>query len=460
MRTGSEIKVGVITLLAIALLLVYTFSIREYRAGAATYAVCVIFDNARGLQRGDPVRMVGVKIGEVRTVEINPKRKAEVTLAVDGRYELYENYKFQIATAGLIQERFVEVVPGPPDPYSAKLKDGVSVDGVLTPDLADLVAAGSEVLENLNRTSHRLNVVLADQQILTGMKRALQSFSQAARAAADLATTTSALTQDSRPEILATLRGLRSAAADLQSMTAKLRGRLARGATIDDLEETTRQAREAAANAASVTAALADLISDPEVQQQFRATLSAVHDAAQSAKRVGTDLEVFSGELRQAAPAIPRVAREAEDVVETSAALRQRIKPPEINAAFDVLYSGDADRSFSSGRLDFQTTEERFLRIGVDDIGEESNVNFQIGDRQRRADIRYGLIRSCLGIGLDFGLPHETTLSLDVFDPNDLRVDILADVPFVLGRSDWSVLLGARDLGDEELFLGGIRLRR
>ena len=162
MRTGSEVRVGVITVLAILLMAAYVFYIRGYRAAADTYKVCVTFQDARGLQRGDPVRMVGVKIGEVATVEINMRLKADVTLTVDKRYELYENYRFQIATSGLIQERFVEVIPEPPNPYVEKMKDGSCVEGVLQPSLSDLVAVGAQVLDNLNRTSRSLNVVLTD----------------------------------------------------------------------------------------------------------------------------------------------------------------------------------------------------------------------------------------------------------------------------------------------------------
>jgi hypothetical protein len=49
---------------------------------------------------------------------------------------------------------------------------------------------------------------------------------------------------------------------------------------------------------------------------------------------------------------------------------------------------------------------------------------------------------------------------LDLFDPNNVRADVLADIPVVPGRSDWSILLGARDIGEEDLFVGGIRLTR
>ena len=453
MRTGAEIKVGIITLFAVALLLIFAFYIRGFRATAVTYKIDVTFDNARGLQRGDPVRMLGVKIGQVRSVEITPELKAQVTLSIDGQYELYDHYKFLIGTSGLIQERFVEVIPAPREPYTNKLTDGASVEGIVRPDLSDLMGAGSRLLDNLDRTSRRLNLVLGDQEILSGIRDALQSFSQ-------LAYTVSVLAEQSQPELLDTLSGIQSASADLKAVAAEVRGRLIEGGALDDFDETARRLREIAAKAERITGDLAALTSDPEVQQQIRSAITDVKDAAQSAKRVGADLETVSTKLREAAPAIPALAEEAREFAGTSAALRQRLQPPEIDAAFDVLYGPGADRSFSSARLDIGAGQDRFLRIGIDDIGEDSTVNIQLGEPQRRAVLRYGLVRSRLGIGADFDLPREIALSLDLFDPNALRADILVEVPFVQGRSGWSFLAGARDVGERPVYVGGIRLDR
>ena len=460
MRTGAELKVGIITLIAILLVAGYTFYIRGFRA-APSYRICVTFTDARGLQRGDPVRMSGVRIGEVASIAINPETlKADIFLAIDRKHILFEDYRFQIATTGLIQERFVEVIPAPANPYVEKLKEGACVEGIIQPGFSDLVAVGAEVLDNLNRTSRALNVVLTDQEILDGLRNALQAFTQAAKAASQLATTTSRFAASSEDEIVATLRVLGASARDVQTMTSQLRGRLAQGTMLDDLEQTLRHAREAAANADRAATALAQLTADPEVPRELRETISALHDAAQSAKKVGSDLEVFSGELREAAPVIPRVAREAGEIAGTAGSLRERLKPPQIDAAFDVVYSSKADRWFSSGRLDIETQPNRFLRLGLDDIGEQGNVNVQLAERDNGRTVRYGLVRSRLGVGLDFNLPRRTTLSLDIFDPNDLRADITADIPVVPGRADWSILLGARDIGYEELFIAGARLKK
>jgi phospholipid/cholesterol/gamma-HCH transport system substrate-binding protein len=459
MRAGAEIKVGIITVVAVALLAVYLFYLQGYRAAARTYTICVLFDNARGLQRGDPVRMVGVKIGEVALVRINDALKAEATLKIERKYDLYDNYQFQIATSGLIQERFVEVVPTDRTPWVVKLKPGVCVQGVLQPGLGELMVQGAQLLENLNRTSRGINVLLSEQQILRRVEDALDSFSAAADAAAKLAATTAQLAEQSQPSVLGTLRDLSAAAADMQSTASELRAKIS-GPMLTDLEHTMRAAGQTADNAERISASLANLVSDPQLQLQIKESVAAIHDAALSARQMGEDLRTFSGEVRKAAPVVPKAAHEVEQLAGTAETLRERLKPPQINAAFDILSGPEESRWFSSGRLDLQTQPDRFFRVGMDDIGEESNVTVQLGERHGRRVLRYGLYRSRLGAGLDLDVASRTMLSLDLFDPNDLRADLLADISAVPGRSDLSLLLGARDIGQDAVLVAGVRLKR
>jgi phospholipid/cholesterol/gamma-HCH transport system substrate-binding protein len=459
MRSGAEIKVGIITVVAIALLAGYFLYVRGYRVAVSTYNICVVFGDARGLQHGDPVRMVGVKIGEVSLVEIKDL-KAQVTLKIRREYDLFDDYKFQIATSGLIEERFIDVVPAPPNPYAAKLKENTCVQGVLQPSLSDLVVAGAKVLDNLNHMAKGINVLLSDQQILTRVQGALQSFSAAADAATNLAETTSALAEQSQPQVLATLEQMKNAAADMRAVTLRLRSDVERGAVIGDLEETMKHARATAANAERASASVADLVSDPQTRQQIKESIAAIHDAAVSAKQIGDDLQTFSGELRKAAPVVPKATHAAEEYVAAAQTIRERLRPPQINASFDMLYGAQANRWFSSGRVDIGTQPDRFLRIGMDDIGEQSNATVQVGERHGKRVLRYGLYRSRLGAGMDLALSRRTTLSLDLFDPNDLRLDLLADVPVIPGRSDLSLILGARDIGHDSTVVGGVRVKR
>lgn len=460
MRTGAEVKVGLITLLAVALLILFSIYITGIGFGAHTYTVYATFGNARGIERGDPVQMVGVKIGEVRLVSITPSRKAQVTLEIGRQYRLYKNYVVQISTAGLIQERFIDVIPVKPGEEGPELSDQATIQGVTAPDLADMLRTGQEVLTNLDRTTQELQVALSDKQLLGGVKRALESFTKAADATRQAATVAAAVAKESEPATMTILAQLRAAAAHLEATTRAVEAKVAQGTTLEDLQAAARSAREASANSERLTANLADMVSDPTVKLELRTTLANIHEASMSLKKIGADLEVFSGKLREAAPSVPAVMKEAEQVATSAEQIRERLKPPEIHGNFSVAYSGKAGRSFSTGSLDFSTSPGRFLRLGIDDIGEGSNVNIQLAERQRLGVLRYGLVRSRLGLGFDLGRPHRATLSVDIFDPNQLRADVLADVPLILGATDWGMLVGMRDVGGDNLFVAGAQARR
>jgi len=465
-RTGSETKVGLITLLAIALLALFIAYTRGSLLLGRTYAIYVVFEDARGLQRGDPVRMVGVKIGEVKQIGFTPEgHKAQATLSIEREVEgqpikLYRNYVFQIASAGLIQERFIEVIPTEPGEEGPELEDQAKVQGVTGPDLASLLAAGRDVLANLNLTSRRITTVLSDKEVLDKVKASIDGFASAAAAATRLIADARGVMEDSEPQAQAILTQLGSAASSLQATVSTLRQRIEHGTAVSDLEQIASNLRDASGEAERLLSSLRTMVGSPKARMELSEALTAIHGTALSMYQVGADLAVFSAELRKAAPSVPVVAKQAERVSTTVTQLQDRLKPPEIHGTFRVVYSGKAQRSFSTGGLDFTTAQDRFLRLGIDDIGEESTVNVQLAERQRAGVLRYGLVRSRLGLGYDLRLSRRASLAIDLLDPNRLRADLIADVPLILGTTDLGLVAGVRDLGDDSLFVFGGRIKR
>jgi len=460
-RHGAELKVGLITLLAVALLALFTYYIGGSLGAKHTYAVFVLFDNARGLQQGDPVHMVGVKIGEVKSVKITPSpRKAEATLAIDRRFPLYYNYTFQITASGLIQERSIEVIPAPSGEEGLQLADQSKVPGTAAPDLSDLLVTGESVLTSLRHTSEQLSSVMGDKALMENVRRALESLALAADSARQLADTAVTIARQAQPQTEEMLTRLQMAAADLQSTTSAVREVLEKGTTLEDLQQTAVNIRAISRNAERFSESIAELAADPEMQRDLKATVRELHSMGATLNDVASDLKAFSSQLKEAAPSIPKVAKQAEQMATTVTELQERLKPPEMHADFHVLYSPKAGRSFSTGNVDFNypTMSQRFLRLGVDDIGETTDFNAQIGERMRLGTIRYGLVRSRLGVGFDYRPSRRTGVSVDVFNPNSLRTDITGEVG--LGNSGWSVMMGVRDLGKENLYVVGGKVTR
>ena len=88
-----------------------------------TYQVKARFSNVGALSAGAPVKMAGVAIGSVQSVQADPvKLDALVTLAIDKKYDqIPDDSSAAVFTSGLIGSQYVAVQPGgSPD----MLKDG------------------------------------------------------------------------------------------------------------------------------------------------------------------------------------------------------------------------------------------------------------------------------------------------------------------------------------------------
>ena len=117
--TGLFILLG---FAALAWLATQTTSVANYRQGDS-YTLNARFTNVGQLKLGAPVKIAGVRIGSVRTIEVDPaKLDATVQLSIATRYaELPDDSAAAIFTSGLLGDQYVAIQPGgSPD----ALKDG------------------------------------------------------------------------------------------------------------------------------------------------------------------------------------------------------------------------------------------------------------------------------------------------------------------------------------------------
>lgn len=79
-----------------------------------TYKLTARFSNVGSLSAGAPVKMAGVPIGQVVSVQAEPARlDALVTLAIDNRYnQIPDDSAAAVFTSGLIGSQYVSIQPG------------------------------------------------------------------------------------------------------------------------------------------------------------------------------------------------------------------------------------------------------------------------------------------------------------------------------------------------------------
>src|ERR1700761_8336046 len=112
----SQLKVGILTLAALAALTVLIFILSGSTGGLFTRKLTLIayFQNSNGLKVGSPVTLDGVTVGNVTHIPIFPHQSPnaiEIVTKVGAMYlpNLHEDSTVSIAQAGVLGDSFVEI---------------------------------------------------------------------------------------------------------------------------------------------------------------------------------------------------------------------------------------------------------------------------------------------------------------------------------------------------------------
>lgn len=115
-RQSFQLGTGLFIVLgfaALAYLAVQTTSVANYRQGDS-YRLNARFGNIGQLKLRAPVKLAGVRIGSVQSIELDQQSlEALVVLAIDSRYrELPDDSAASIFTSGLLGDQYVGIQPG------------------------------------------------------------------------------------------------------------------------------------------------------------------------------------------------------------------------------------------------------------------------------------------------------------------------------------------------------------
>jgi phospholipid/cholesterol/gamma-HCH transport system substrate-binding protein len=159
-KKSNEVSVGVFVILGfifLTLVLFFVSGVYLFRSG---YTVDVMFNYVSILNKGAPVRMAGVRVGEVSQVDIvydegKQNNRVKVKLFIEKGVEIRENYAFTIRGTHVLSEPHVEISPKPG--AFPLLHKGAVVEGVPLVAVEELMDRAHEVLNNLSSLSGELN---------------------------------------------------------------------------------------------------------------------------------------------------------------------------------------------------------------------------------------------------------------------------------------------------------------
>jgi len=120
-QTKVEIWVGAFVLMSLVALAAIAFQVSNFSGWKErpTYQVSALFDNIGGLKVRAPVKLSGVVIGRISSIEIDRiSYKARVLMEVDtGFNELPLDSSVSILTSGLLGDQYIGIEPGGDDEF-------------------------------------------------------------------------------------------------------------------------------------------------------------------------------------------------------------------------------------------------------------------------------------------------------------------------------------------------------
>lgn len=143
-----ETKVGVLFLGGVALIVGFAFLLGAFNPFSNTNDLHVTYNYAGGIEVGSPVRVMGIKVGKVKSVNFDPNMrdlngqevKLDIVISVDKKAweTIRGNSEFYINLAGIIGEKFLEITPGTSD--APPLAPGSIVRGVDPPRIDQMIS--------------------------------------------------------------------------------------------------------------------------------------------------------------------------------------------------------------------------------------------------------------------------------------------------------------------------------
>ncbi len=427
----STTKVGIMTLIAVALLSYMVFIIGDLSFTEQGYEFVVSFYSVNGLSKGSTVSMSGVKIGKVTSIEIRDDQVYVHVYIHNKKMHIRRKSIFTISTAGLMGEKFVEIMPTR-DYSSPYVASGEVVPGtdptrmdelfeqgnVLIQKLQELTASAKDIIgdpelkentrimfRNARNASDKMNDIISSVQkrsdsIVESLDNILKRVDDEIIQNRDdiravvanfrlLSDRLSSMTEDSRTDIREIVSNVRNATDKLDSMIEELNRN---NKMTDDLRNMIESLKDASDNARVITQEVKEIVADKEIRKKINTGLDDAHKLAQAVDKVFLN-----------------------------------IRQTRIDFKYLLRYREDTESFFSDLTVDLYPSDKTFYRFGVEDIGGADTFSLMVA---RGADSNFikrgGIISSKVGLGFDYYLADVIQLTADFIDTTDSEIRLKA----------------------------------
>ena len=447
--------VGITIILAVAWIAATVIYLRGNLAARRYYHVEVVFPDALGIRQQARVYLAGVEVGEVQKVWLTRDLRARVRLALRKEVSIPADSVAVVMSPGIAGvDKLISLLPGR-SPVQAQ--EGTLLQGMKEPGISDLAPVVQETLQEVQRLVHSVNVLVSDPQMKSGIRQTLRNVEEASARF-------TVLIEQAQSLLASAGRSLDAVVQDTRRSTKML------PEVVANLEALLEQSRELMRTAQHATESFDRFVSDEQLQQNLRDIAREMNALSAKLNRIADDIGKYTGDeelrenvrgtvaearatLAEAREATEKVNRFVERLIQPS---KLSIKP--LDLSLDV-YGLLRDSSFRTDlTVSFPYRDNRFFYLGVYDVTESNKFILQYGSPLKPTlDLRYGLYASKPGVGIDWKMKPGLQFRVDVFNPNDLQINMRAKIQL---DADWSLWAGIDSLFDQNQPVIGVQLTR
>lgn len=273
MKRRDEVIVGVFT--TVAVLIGILGAIWLARGGLSPgYPLYAKFPWGSGLKQGQPVWLVGVTVGFVDHVELDPNGTLTVAFRIQKQYKVPQGTSAQVVANGLFGDMAIALTPEKPNPLAFAPGDTVPV-GPPVAGISTLVAGADTVSNQIKDIVGAARLQLVDSLGIAEMRQTIVSTNRLVAQLSQVA----ALQSRELQLTMTTLRN-RVAAVDSQQVDSTVRNLRATAENMSEvtaeLKNTTTRMNALLAKVESGEGTAAKLLNDPGLYADMRRLLTRV----------------------------------------------------------------------------------------------------------------------------------------------------------------------------------------
>lgn len=358
---SSEAKVGIFTIIgALLFALVFVF-LTGFNFSQNKYKeFSILYSDVTGLKNGANVSFAGIYAGKV--IKLEPyENKIMVVVEVDDNLKIPENSIFTIGSDGLMGERFVSILP--PEKATSLIKNHAIVVGLEEKGIDYLISKASNTIEEMQ-------ILLNNMNKLMGNKETQNALTESALNLKELTYNMKVLT-----EVLA-------------SVTTSNEGNLDK--MISDMTSAMKNLNSSSKKVERMLNNLEPVIADPETAKSLKQAITLAGNL--SAKADGT---------------------------------LNKLKNIKTKKSVTASYITKEKNIGVSSDISVFTDDEKYFRLSLNDIGRNNPThNLEMGTYGEKINPKFGIIESKLGAGLDFTPNKKDKITLEVYNPKDISLNL------------------------------------